>query len=59
MFVRLTAGLGALLFLSGCGIHTVPFRDEHGATIRGSVATMTDVTVGGVTQRSCTPRDSP
>jgi proline iminopeptidase len=51
MFVRLTAVLAALLFLSGCGIHTAPFRDEHGATIPGSVATTADVIVGGITQR--------
>ena len=51
VFVRVTTILAALLFVEGCGIHTAPFRDEHGVTIPGSIATMTDVTVGGITQR--------
>jgi len=51
MFVRLIALVAAFLFVEGCGVHTAPFRDERGATIPGSIATITDVTVGGVAQR--------
>jgi pimeloyl-ACP methyl ester carboxylesterase len=45
-----------LLFASvlssvACGIHTAPFRDARGRPIPGSVATMTDATIGGVKQR--------
>lgn len=50
MSVRLML-LVTLVCVEGCGIHTAPFRDERGATIPGSVATTTDVTVGGVAQR--------
>ena len=51
VFVRLITLLAAFVFVEGCGIHTAPFRDERGVTIPGSVATVTDVTVGGVAQR--------
>jgi proline iminopeptidase len=51
MIVRLTTALALLLFFSSCGIHTAPFRDKHGARIPNSVATMTDVVVGGISQR--------
>ena len=40
-----------LLSSAACGIHTAPFRDESGRLIPGSVATMTDVAIGGVKQR--------
>jgi proline iminopeptidase len=51
VFVRLLALVAAFLFVEGCGVHTPPFRDDRGAMIPGSIATMTDVTVGGVAQR--------
>jgi pimeloyl-ACP methyl ester carboxylesterase len=51
VFVRVTTILTALLLVEGCGIHTAAFRDGRGLTIPGSIATMTDVTVGGITQR--------
>jgi proline iminopeptidase len=42
----------ALLTLStACAVHTAPFRDSRGRHIPGSVATMTDTMIGGVTQR--------
>jgi proline iminopeptidase len=40
-----------LVTVIGCGVHTSPFRDSRGRTIPGSVATMTDVVIGGVKQR--------
>ena len=51
MLPRATAIVAALLFVEGCAIHTAPFRDERGVTIPGSIATMSDVAVGGITQR--------
>jgi pimeloyl-ACP methyl ester carboxylesterase len=37
--------------MTACGIHTAPFKDPRGQRIPGSVATMTDVPIGGVRQR--------
>lgn len=43
--------LACLVGSAGCGVHTGPFRDSRGKLIPGSVATMTDASIGGVTQR--------
>jgi proline iminopeptidase len=43
--------LVSVLSSVACGIHTAPFRDVRGHRIPGSVATMTDATIGGVKQR--------
>jgi hypothetical protein len=41
----------AFVFSSvACGIHTTPFRDVRGHVIPGSIAMMTDATIGGVKQ---------
>jgi pimeloyl-ACP methyl ester carboxylesterase len=45
------AAASALLLSIGCGIHTDPFTDVHGRPVPGSIAMMTDVTIGGTTQR--------
>jgi proline iminopeptidase len=50
----LTAATVVVACLTGpgaCAIHAAPFRDSRGQPIPGSVATMTDATIGGVTQR--------
>jgi pimeloyl-ACP methyl ester carboxylesterase len=47
-------GIALLAFVissAACGVHTAPFRDVRGHPVSGSVATMTDATIGGVKQR--------
>ena len=43
--------LASVFSTVACGIHTAAFRDVRGHPIPRSVATMTDATIGGVTQR--------
>ena len=53
MKLPLAGGIVALCLFTtiGCGVHTSPFKDSRGRTIPGSVATMSDVVIGGVEQR--------
>jgi proline iminopeptidase len=46
----LAAGLVAVLVVSGC-VHTAQFRDPRGGILTDSIATMDDVSIGGITQR--------
>jgi proline iminopeptidase len=46
-----TVVVACLTGSGACAIHTAPFRDSRGEPIPGSVATMTDATIGGVKQR--------
>lgn len=47
---RRLLGVGGVLLVLGCGIHTRPFVDDAGRPIPGSVATMETITLGGVRQ---------
>ena len=49
--MRVAAATALLLTVVGCGIHTAPFEDQRGRVVPGSIATMTDLTIGGVRQR--------
>lgn len=45
------AVLAFSMMSTACTIHTQPFLDSHGRRIPGSIAIMTDATIGGVEQR--------
>ena len=49
VFICRAAAIASLLLLSGC-VHTVPFRDANGRIIRGSIAAMEAVNIGGISQ---------
>jgi proline iminopeptidase len=42
--------VAVVVMAAGCGVHTRPFVDDTGRVIRGSVATMETITLGGVKQ---------
>jgi pimeloyl-ACP methyl ester carboxylesterase len=46
----LAGGLVAVLVSSGC-VHTAQFRDPQGHILTNSIASMEDVTIGGIAQR--------
>jgi proline iminopeptidase len=50
-YVLAIAAPALLTFSTACAVHTAPFHDARGRHIPGSVATMTDVMIGGVKQR--------